>query len=147
MKKIFIPPLKFRIIIFVVLLLFMFFGPFYKQVLNGESKIFRQWEMWRKTGEKLYHVEFYEISKNGDSKFINYQKAVYNKTTKANIKRLKRIYKARDLDFIVKILCIKKKKDSYLRMYLRKFSREGWIVLYDKDENICSTYQSVINSL
>ena len=48
-----------RIVAFTLLMLYVVFGPFYKQVLKGKGNLFRAWRMYHTRGIDVCDVQFY----------------------------------------------------------------------------------------
>ena len=61
-----------RATIFVLVLLYIIIGPFYKQVLHGKSDAFRSWQMFHTRGLDVCDVEFYLQHPDGRTEKINY---------------------------------------------------------------------------
>ncbi len=144
MQKIFIPSLRARAVIFSILTLFIFLGPFYKQVLHGESNYIRKWTMWSNTGKGLYNVRIYQKFQNGNTKYISYKNSLNLKT---QIRGLKRIYSVNKLETILKLLCQKDYEDSFLILNLQRYRANGWVTIYNENTNICNNYSTVIKNL
>ena len=51
--------IRVHFLLFPLLLLFMGFGPFYRQVLKGDAVLFREWIMFRGYGRQVCDVKFF----------------------------------------------------------------------------------------
>ena len=74
-----------RAVAFTLLMLYVVFGPFYKQVLKGKSDAFRAWRMYHTRGIGVCDVEFYIRHQDGRIEHIDHFKTLgYDKLLKSH---------------------------------------------------------------
>lgn len=131
-----------KIVIFILITIFVFLGPAYRQVFGGKNKIFRNWVMWSGKGIGLYDLRLYKINNSGEKIFINYKEELKIKGSFGKNRRLKRLTNKNDVRKITKLIC-NKKYGSDIRMDLRLAKKDGWKTVYDKETNICSNHEKI----
>lgn len=131
-----------KVIIFILITVFIFMGPAYRQVFGGKNKIFRNWVMWSGKGIGLYDLRLYEIDENGNAKFINYKNELKVKGNSSKNRRLRRLRRKADVKEVAKLIC-KKLPKSHIQMNLRLARKDGWETVYSKNTNICSNPKSL----
>ena len=119
-----------RQITFVLVLLYIVGGPFYKHVLNGKSTAFRSWKMFHARGLGLCDVEFYIRRPDGRTKIIDRFKTLgYDDFLKAP-RYLRRIKGAKDLTTVSQLIRQEVGQAVDLRINARIATRKGWETLY-----------------
>ena len=119
-----------RAVAFTLLMLYVVFGPFYKQVLKGKSDVFRAWRMYHTRGIGVCDVEFYIRHPNGRIEPINYSKMLgYDKLLKLH-HHSRRIMGEKGVLEVGQRLRQKVGDAVNLRVNARIGTREGWKTLY-----------------
>lgn len=119
-----------RAVAFTLLMLYVVFGPFYKQVLKGESKAFRSWQMYHLRGLGVCDVEFFIRHPDGNIEYIDHFKILdYNKLRKLH-HHSRRIMKEKGVLAVGQRLRQKVGSTVDLRVNARIGTREGWKTLY-----------------
>ena len=65
-----------RVLAFTLLMLYVVFGPFYKQVLRGKGNLFRAWRMYHTRGINVCDVQFYIRHPDGRIEHIDHFQAL-----------------------------------------------------------------------
>ena len=119
-----------RVVVFSLLMLYVVFGPFYKQVLKGKSRAFRSWQMYHSRGLGICDVEFYIRHPDGRIEYIDHFKILdYNKLRKLH-HHSRRIMGEEGVLKVGQRLRQKVGNVVDLRVNARIGTREGWKTLY-----------------
>ena len=119
-----------RAIAFTLLMLYVVFGPFYKQVLKGKSSTFWAWRMYHTRGIGICDVEFYIRHPDGRIEHINHFKTLnYAKLLKLH-HHSRRIRYTKGVLEVGQLMRQKVGNDVDLRVNARIGTREGWKTLY-----------------
>ena len=119
-----------RAVAFTLLMLYVVFGPFYKQVLKGKSDAFRAWQMYHTRGIGVCDVEFYIRHPDGRIEYIDHFKALgYDKLLKLH-HYSRRIRRAKGVLEVGQRMRQKVGDTADLRVNARIGTREGWKTLY-----------------
>jgi hypothetical protein len=122
-------------------MLFIFLGPFYRQVLGGTSYIFRPWIMFTNKGVGVYVVDFRERKANGSEVRIDYMQALgYGDTP--HRQRPKNLWRITSWeDGVLRVgdqLCRALGEERDIRVYARLAEKNGWKVHHAATENLCA---------
>ncbi len=119
-----------RAVVFALLMLYVVFGPFYKQVLKGRSRAFRSWQMYHTRGIDICAAEFYIRHPDGRIEHIDYFKILeYNKLLKLR-HSARRIMGEKGVLKVGRRLRQKMGNVVDLRVNARIGTRDGWKTLY-----------------
>ena len=119
-----------RAVAFTLLILYVVFGPFYKQVLKCKGNAFWAWRMYHTRGIGTCDVEFYIRHPDGRIEHINHFKALdYDKLLKLH-HHSRRIRHAKGVLEVGQLMRQKVGNDVDLRVNARIGTREGWKALY-----------------
>ena len=119
-----------RVVAFTLLMLYVVFGPFYKQVLKGKSRAFRSWQMYHIRGLGICDVEFYIRHPDGRIEHIDHFKALgYDKLRKLH-HYSRRIVHEKGVLEVEKRMRQKVGGAADLRVNARIGTRDGWKTLY-----------------
>ena len=119
-----------RAVAFTLLMLYVVFGPFYKQVLNGKGDTFRAWQMYHTRGIGICDVEFYIRHPDGRIEHIDHFKILgYDKSLKLH-HSARRIMREQGVLKAGQRLRQKVGNVVDLRVNARIGTREGWKTLY-----------------
>ncbi|MCE2395569.1 hypothetical protein J4G02_13385 [Candidatus Poribacteria bacterium] len=119
-----------RVVAFSLLMLYVVFGPFYKQVLKGKSRAFRSWQMYHTRGLGVCDVEFYIRHPDGRIDHIDHFKVLgYDKLLKLH-HHSRRIMGEKGVLEVGQRLRQKVGNVVDLRVNARIGTREGWKTLY-----------------
>ena len=119
-----------RVVAFTLLMLYVVFGPFYKQVLKGKSNALPSWRMYHTRGIGICDVEFYIRHPDGRSEHINHFETLdYDKLLKLH-HHSRRIRYTKGVLEVGQLMRQKVGNDVDLRVNARIGTREGWKTLY-----------------
>lgn len=119
-----------RTVVFALLMLYVIFGPFYKEVLKGKSRAFRSWPMYHTRGLGVCDVQFYIRHPDGRIEYINHFKVLdYDKLLKLH-HHSRRIKRAKGVLEVGQRLRQKVGEAADLRVNARIGTSEGWKTLY-----------------
>ena len=128
---------RLRLLLFILLVLFMLIGPFYKQIINGKSYIFREWIMFSGLSFGIYDIQLTEHLKDGSKIPVNYIEKL--KIKKKSNKNYWRVMNPQHVLRILKSVCIESQTSyPYISLKLKYATRKGWKVVHDNEENICN---------
>ena len=120
----------FRAVAFTLLMLYVVFGPFYKQVLKGKGNAFRAWRMYQTRGIGVCAVEFYIRHPDGRIEHIDYLKTLgYDKLRRVP-HRSRRIMGGKGVLKVGQRIRQKVGGAADLRVNARIGTRDGWETLY-----------------
>ncbi len=122
---------------FTVILAFMAFGPFYRQVLRGDQQIFRHWVMF--SGIALGVVDATYRQRHRDGTEIEIDRfAALGYAEPRDAPRSIRLIKGRSgTDRVAEKLCRRLGPDADIRVTSRWASRQGWRPGYRGNRNFC----------
>ena len=119
-----------RAVVFTLLMLYVVFGPFYKQVLKGKSDAFRAWRMYHTRGIGVCDVEFFIRHPDGRIDHIDHFKVLgYDKLLKLH-HHSRRIMREKGVLVVGQRLRQKVGNVVDLRVNARIGTRDGWKTLY-----------------
>ena len=119
-----------RVVAFTLLMLYVVFGPFYKQVLKGKSRAFRSWQMYHIRGLGICDVEFYIRHPDGRIEHIDHFKVLgYDKLRKSHHYSRRIVHETGVLE-VEKRMRQKVGGTADLRVNARIGTRDGWKTLY-----------------
>ncbi len=119
-----------RAVAFTLLMLYVVFGPFYKQVLKGKSDAFRAWQMYHTRGIGICDVEFYIRHLDGCIEHIDHFKILgYDKLLKSH-HSARRIMREQGVLEMGQRMRQKVGDTADLRVNARIGTRDGWEALY-----------------
>ena len=119
-----------RAVAFTLLMLYTVFGPFYKQVLKGKSRVFRPWQMYHIRGLGICDAKFYIRHPDGRIEHVDYFKILdYDKLVKLH-HHSRRIKGGKGVLEVAQRLRQKVGNDVDLRVNARIGTRDGWKTLY-----------------
>ena len=130
-----------RQIFFLLFILFIFLGPFYRHVLGGTSFVFHPWIMFTNKGVGDYVVEFRERTATGSEVKIDYLEALgYGDTP--HRQRPEDLWRITSWeDGVLNIgdqLCRALGEGRDIRVYARLAEKDGWKVHHAGTENLCA---------
>ncbi len=119
-----------RAVAFTLLMLYVVFGPFYKQVLKGKSDAFRSWQMYHLRGLDVCDVQFYIRHPDGRIEHIDrFQVFGRDKLLKSH-HHSRRLMGEEDVLRVGRRIRQKVGATVDLRVNARIGTREGWKTLY-----------------
>ncbi len=119
-----------RAVAFALLMLYVAFGPFYKQGLRGKSNAFQAWRMYHTRGIGVCDVEFYIRHPDGRIEHVDHFKTLdYDKLLKSH-HHLRRIMGAKGVLHVGQRIRQKVGNTADLRVNARIGTRKGWETLY-----------------
>lgn len=119
-----------RGIIFVLMVLHIVGGPFYRQVLKGKSYVFRPWRMFHAKGLHICDVEFFIRHPDGRIEKIDHFKTLgYDDFLKAP-PYIRRIHGEEGVLRVGRLIRAKVGHAADLRVNARIAIRQGWKPLY-----------------
>ena len=119
-----------RAVAFMLLMLYVVFGPFYKQVLKGKSRVLRAWQMYHIRGLNICDAEFYIRHPDGRIEYIDHFKVLgYDKLLKLH-HHSRRIVGGKGVLEVAQRLRQKVGATVDLRVNARIGTRDGWKTLY-----------------
>ena len=120
----------FRAIVFTLLMLYVVFGPFYKQVLKGKSTAFRSWQMYHLRGLGICAVEFYIRHPDGRIEHIDHFKTLDYDKLRSLHHHSRRIMGGKGVLKVGQRIRQKVGGAADLRVNARIGTRDGWETLY-----------------
>lgn len=129
---------------FLFIVLFIFLGPFYRQVLGGTSYVFRPWIMYTDRGVGVFVVDFREHRANGSEVKIDYMQTLgYGDTPHAQrLKNSKNLWRITSWEHgVLRIgdqLCRALGEGRDIRVYSQRADKDGWKVHHAATENLCA---------
>lgn len=126
-----------RAIGFVLVLAWMIGPPFYRQILHGKNKHARAWVMFSGIGLGVVDARFYAQLPDGTRRELDRFEELGGKRPKSVSKR--RIRGQQAVWGIARQLCRRLGDEADVRVVARRGTREGWVVDYDGESNICTT--------
>ncbi len=130
-------PHRARLAAFALLSTFIVFGPFYRQVLGGESPIFRRWVMYRGVGSQLVDARFYQRLPDGRELEIDRYAVLGHPDPRRAPRDLWRIQGSESAHAIARELCGRLGLDADVRVRSRLGSLERWKPGDRGDRNLC----------
>lgn len=130
-----------RKVFFLLIMLFIFLGPFYRQVLGGTSYVFRPWIMFTDRGVGIFVVDFRERKADGSEVRIDYMQALgYGDTPYRQ--RPKSLWRITNWEGgVLRIghqLCRALGEGRDIRVYSQRSDKDGWKVHHAATENLCA---------
>ena len=130
-----------RKVFFLFAVLFILLGPFYRQVLEGESFIFRPWIMFTDRGVGTFLVDFHEFKSDGTHTKIDYMEVLGHADTKG-WREPKALWRLSNWEEgVLKVgsqLCQKLGQQKDIRVYARRAAKHGWEIYHEATENLCA---------
>lgn len=123
---------KLRAVVFVVVAVFVVGGPFYRQVLKGRNKAFRNWVMFNGKATGFVDATFYRERAGEFIEVDRYEALGQPKTPKSRYWLLK---DKRVFERLTRVMCSKAGND--LRVDARIATRRGWKPLMSREEMAC----------
>ena len=119
-----------RVVAFTLLMVYVVFSPFYKQVLKGKSRALRSWQMYHIRGLGICDAKFYIRHPDGRIEHVDYFKILdYDKLVKLH-HHSRRIMGEKGVLEVAQRLRQKVGNDVDLRVNARIGTRDGWQTLY-----------------
>ena len=119
-----------RVVVFVLLMLYVVFGPFYVQVLKGKSKAFRAWRMYHTRGIDICDVQFYIRHPDGRIEHIDHFEALGRDKLLKSHHHKRRIMGEKGVLAVGRRIRQKVGATVDLRVNARIGTRDGWKTLY-----------------
>ena len=119
-----------RAVAFTLLMLYVVFGPFYKQVLKGKSDAFRAWQMYHTRGIGICDVEFYIRHPDGRIEHIDRFQTLGRDKLLGSHHHSRRIMGAEGMLKVGQRIRQKVGGTADLRVNARIGTRDGWKTLY-----------------
>jgi len=127
-----------RRLAFVAILVFMVFGPFYRQVLGGESRLFRQWTMFGGTGVGIVDATFLRRLSDGREVVLDRYEVLGFSERRDAPREIRRIVGRRETWEVARRLCEALGPNADVRVVSREATRDGWRPGYSGEENLCA---------
>ena len=119
----------------MALAVFILFGPFYRQVLGGDNRLFRQWQMYGGNGMGMVSFEF-ERKLDGEWQAFDYLETLRGSFEIPQHRPFK-FKQVKMLGSINHQMC-KSFGEYPLRLFARRADREqGWVVVADGEVVPC----------
>ena len=119
-----------RAVAFILLMLYVIFGPFYRQVLKGKGDVIPAWRMYHTRGIGVCDVEFYIRHPDGRIEDIDHFKILgYDKLLKFH-HHSRRIRREKGVLEVGRRMRQQVGNAADLRVNARIGTREGWKTLY-----------------
>jgi len=128
-------PLK--VAFFSIMILFMFFSPFYKQVLGGKSELVRKWSMYQFRGVQMCAVQYHKKDADGTFIKIDRYKRVGEGSWRTAKNRFKRVYTRNQALSVGVALCDSYGGDIDIRVNFKCKGKNYWETVFDRDFNVC----------
>ena len=119
-----------RIVAFTLLMLYVVFGPFYKQVLKGKGNLFRAWRMYHTRGIDVCDVQFYIRHSDGRIEHIDRFQALDRDKLLGSHHHSRRIMGETDVLRVGQRIRQQVGAAVDLRVNARIGTRDGWKTLY-----------------
>ena len=119
-----------RVVAFILLMLYVVFGPFYKQVLKGKSNLFRAWRMYHTRGIDVCDVKFYIRHPDGRIEHIDRFEALGRDKLLGSHHSARRIMGETGVLRVGQRIRQKVGAAVDLRVNARIGTRDGWKTLY-----------------
>ena len=140
---------RIRLVIFLSIAIFMIAGPFYRQVLGGQNKVFRSWGMFTgaegKYGVGSVDARFTQLLADGSEIGIDRIETL-GFSGKNYTKLPRNTWLIREKDGgameVAKRLCKRLDQISKIRVYARLATYAGWRVQYNGNIVNCSDLTS-----
>lgn len=140
-----VKPSMFFIMVFLVLATFMIAGPSYRQLLGGDSEIFRRWVMYSKIGlghvaVQLYRREGAELIPIDYLNFLGYEhgNTPWLQRHDLELKKIWFIPGRGKLEYLITKLCDANAGQLDLRLEAKQAIRpQGWRWLHQADQPLC----------
>jgi hypothetical protein len=125
-----------RAVGFVVVLAWIVGAPLYRQVLAGSNAHARAWVMYSGIGLGVVDARFYERRPDGTRRPLDrFRDLEVGRPVRPAARRL--VGQRATLE-IARRLCRRLGKDADVRVVARRATREGWLLDYDGEENLCT---------
>ena len=128
---------RMRIVIFALFTSWMIMGPFYRQVLGGQNKMFRQWTMFSAIGLNLIDARFYQEHEDGSLQVLDRFSLLSGKEHDLSSRALWRIVGVRELRRVEDAICGALPPPKILKTKARIATRHGWFQLPETEQNQC----------
>jgi len=118
--------------VFFALAVFMLAGPAYRQVLDGDNRVFRNWVMFSAIGVGLVDARFTHLTEDGSEVILNHHELLagqYRKVRRSNI-WLIRNRNGGAVD-VARRLCAVLDPITSIRIESRVATRRGWVTDVD----------------
>lgn len=125
-----------RAVVFAAATAWMIGGPFYRQVLRGDSDVFRPWVMFSGAGLTATEVRFAEQPADGDE--IPLDRYAILAPERDPPKSLTHLKDEAAVRRVGKQLCRKLGAGADVRAWLRVAKRSGWKREMTGEENLCA---------
>ena len=119
-----------RAVAFTLLMLYVVFGPFYKQVLKGKSVAFRAWRMYHTRGIDICDVQFYIRHPEGRIEHIDRFELLGRDRLLRSHHHSRRIMGEKGVLAVGRRIRQKVGATVDLRVNARIGTRDGWKTLY-----------------
>ena len=119
-----------RAVAFTLLMLYVVFGPFYKQVLKGKSVAFRAWRMYHTRGIDICDVQFYIRHPDGRIEHIDRFELLGRDKLLRSHHHSRRIMGEKGVLEVGRRIRQKVGPTVDLRVNARIGTRDGWKTLY-----------------
>ena len=119
-----------RVVAFTLLLLYVVFGPFYKQVLKGTGNLFWAWQMYHTRGIDVCDVQFYIRHPDGRIEHIDHLQVLGRDKLLGSHHHSRRIMGETGVLRVGQRIRQKMGAAVDLRVNARIGTRDGWKTLY-----------------
>ncbi len=119
-----------RVVAFTLLMLYVVFGPFYKQVLKGRGNLFRSWQMYHTRGIDVCDVQFYIRHPDERIEHIDHLQVLGRDKLLGSHHHSRRIMGERGVLRVGQRIRQKMGGAVDLRVNARIGTRDGWKTLY-----------------
>jgi len=128
-----------RWVLVVLVFGFIMWGPFYRQILGGESNIFRKWAMFMNYAVGgIWDVRYTQKTSAGEVALNRFEVLGFSSPREAPIP-LRRFRRKEDIVICGKAMCrALGGQDRDIRLYARVATKQGWRWAAQGEWDICS---------
>ena len=127
---------RLRAAAFLGVAVWMFAGPFYRQVLGGTYGL-PKWTMFHTIGSTSLDVTFYVVGSDGAATTIDRFETLGYTSRRASPQRVRLMRSEQDVAFVSRSLCKRLGWDTDLRARVRQGGERGWVVIEDGEVSRC----------
>ena len=130
---------RLRLAAFGVLAAFIVLGPFHRQVLHGELRVFRSWKMFQGLGNEICDVRYFRALPDGRTADVDRYALLGVARPPHAPKEIWKITSAAAAETLARQLCERLPSgERDLRLIARCGSLTGWVPVSDGSRNFCA---------
>lgn len=129
---------RLRLAAFLAVLAFMLFGPFWTQVLGRESRLFRKWTMYHRSGIGVVDATFVRRLPDGTREELDRFAVLEIAKPRTEAEQVWRMKGQRQTWEVAQSLCRALGSDADVRVVAREATYGGWEELYRGERNLCA---------